>query len=192
MRTRRISALKRLFDIMVATVLLVLTLPIMLGVAAAILATDGSPVFFRQNRMGMHGIPFKLFKFRSMIVTAPNVGSYATSDGDPRITRIGKIIRRTSLDELPQLISVIRGEMSIVGPRPDVEAQVSGYRPEHWKLRCSVRPGITGLAQSRLRSNATPEQRLDLDLEYAREPSLLRDLEIIFATAIGLFGKGVN
>ena len=184
--------MKRLFDIVVASLLLALTLPIIVCVAAVIVVTDGRPVFFKQVRMGMHGIPFEMFKFRSMIVNAANVGSYATSDGDPRITGIGKIIRRTSLDELPQLINVIRGDMSIVGPRPDVEAQVAGYQPEEWQLRCSVRPGITGLAQAQLRSSATPQQRLALDLQYARNPGLLKDLGIIFATAIGLFGKGTN
>ena len=178
--------MKRLFDIIAAVIILICISPIMLLVGLCILLTDGKPVFFRQTRIGLRGSKFKLLKFRSMIVNAEVVGGYSTSDNDPRITAIGRFIRRTSLDELPQLINVLKGEMSLVGPRPDVEKQIEQYEPNDWALRISVRPGITGLAQARLRSSATPGQRLALDLEYASRHSVFRDISIIIETVIRL------
>ncbi|MGL5840135.1 MAG: sugar transferase [Sphingorhabdus sp.] len=184
--------MKRLFDLLVSFALLAVFAPLMLAVCAIIMLTDGLPVMFRQQRMGLHSKRFEVLKFRSMVVNAASLGGHSTTDNDPRITPIGRFLRKTSLDELPQLINVLRGDMSLVGPRPDVPAQMADYAPDDWALRCSVRPGITGLAQSRMRSNATPEQRLALDLEYARNPGLLRDLAILFSTAFALFSKGAN
>jgi lipopolysaccharide/colanic/teichoic acid biosynthesis glycosyltransferase len=131
-----------------------------------------------------------MYKFRSMVKNAGAIGPYYTASDDPRITRVGRFIRRTSLDELPQLFNVVKGDMSLVGPRPDVPAQRQLYTAEDWQLRCSVRPGITGLAQAELRSEATPEQRLALDLRYAREHSLPMDLCILAKTAGRITGKG--
>ena len=108
------------------------------------------PVLFRQTRLGLHGREFGMFKFRSMVKNAASIGPYFTSDNDPRITRVGRFIRRTSIDELPQILNVLRGDMSLVGPRPDVPAQRALYSDADWAQRCSVRPGITGLAQALL------------------------------------------
>lgn len=184
--------MKRALDLLVTFVALLALLPVLAAVALAVLLDSGRPVLFRQTRIGLGGREFSMYKFRSMVVNAAAIGPYHTSAGDPRITRVGRFIRRTSLDELPQLLNVLTGDMSLVGPRPDVPAQRSLYTPEEWAQRCSVRPGITGLAQATLRSAATPEQRLALDLRYAREHSLWLDLRILAWTVGRLSGKGSN
>ncbi len=174
---------KRLFDLVLALLaLLVLALP-MLATALAVWLDSGRPVLFTQWRVGLGGRHFRLYKFRSMVVDAQARGPQRTAAGDPRITRVGRWLRRSSLDELPQLLNVLRGDMSLVGPRPDVPAQQADYGAEDWQLRCSVRPGITGLAQALYRSRATPQQRLQADLDYARHHGLLRDLRILALTA---------
>jgi lipopolysaccharide/colanic/teichoic acid biosynthesis glycosyltransferase len=127
-----------------------------------------------------------------MVKNAAAIGPYFTAADDPRITRVGRFIRRTSLDELPQLLNVLRGDMSLVGPRPDVPAQRTLYTDAEWALRCSVRPGITGLAQALLRSQATEQQRRALDLRYAREHTVWLDLKIMGWTLGRLTGKGSN
>jgi lipopolysaccharide/colanic/teichoic acid biosynthesis glycosyltransferase len=184
--------MKRLMDVVVSFAALLLLSPVLLAVAIAVMLEDGSPVLFRQVRVGRGGREFGIYKFRSMVKNAAAVGPYHTASDDPRITRIGRFIRRTSLDELPQLLNVLAGDMSLVGPRPDVPAQRTLYTAADWQARCSVRPGITGLAQALLRSAATPQQRLDLDLRYVREHSLGLDLKIIAWTLGRLTGKGAN
>ncbi|MES2943177.1 MAG: sugar transferase, partial [Pseudomonadota bacterium] len=119
-------------------------------------------------------------------------GPYFTQANDPRITKVGYFLRRTSIDELPQIINVLRGDMSLVGPRPDVPAQRSLYSDADWAQRCSVRPGITGLAQARIRSEGTGEERLALDLLYTRQASVWFDLKIMWWTLARLGGKGGN
>jgi len=184
--------MKRVVDIALSALALLLLSPVLLATAVAIALEDGRPVLFRQLRVGRGGREFGMYKFRSMVKNAAAIGPYFTSGDDPRITRTGRFIRRTSLDELPQLINVLKGDMSLVGPRPDVPAQRSLYTDGDWLLRCSVRPGITGLAQATLRSEATPEQRLELDLRYAREHGLPMDLCIMAKTAGRLTGRGAN
>jgi lipopolysaccharide/colanic/teichoic acid biosynthesis glycosyltransferase len=184
--------MKRLLDIFLASIALVLTAPALLVVACAVYAHDRGPVFFRQTRVGLGGRTFGMFKFRSMVVDAEQRGGYSTSAGDSRITRVGRFIRRTSLDELPQILNVFMGDMSIVGPRPDVPGQRELYDDKEWELRHLVRPGITGLAQAMLRSEATVDQRKTLDLQYARESSLRLDFFIIGLTFRQIFGKGGN
>ncbi|MCG2595229.1 sugar transferase [Ramlibacter sp. XY19] len=184
--------MKRLLDVLVSALALLLLSPVLLAVAVAIALESGRPVLFKQQRVGRGDREFGLYKFRSMVKNAAAIGPYHTASDDPRITRSGRFLRRTSLDELPQLLNVLKGEMSLVGPRPDVPAQRSLYTSQDWQARCSVRPGITGLAQARLRSEATPEQRLDLDLRYVREQSLALDLQILFWTLGRLTGKGAN
>ncbi len=184
--------MKRAVDLVFAALALALLSPLLLALGLAVALDGGRPVLFRQVRVGLGGREFGLYKFRSMVVDAAQRGSYQTVDGDPRITRVGRFIRRTSLDELPQLMNVLRGEMSLVGPRPDVPAQRALYASEDWALRCSVRPGITGLAQALLRSQATPEQRLALDLQYVREHNLAMDLRICLLTLRRLGGRGAN
>lgn len=183
---------KRLFDFLTSLfAIAVLALP-MAAVALAVRLQDGGPIYFRQQRVGQSGRIFQILKFRSMAINAEQLGGFETAAQDPRITPIGRFIRRTSLDELPQLFNVLRGEMSIVGPRPDVPAQRARYKPEEWIKRHSVRPGITGLAQATLRSEATLEQRKALDLEYVTNISLKRDIAIIIMTIKQVIYRGGN
>ena len=184
--------MKRAMDIVLAMAALLALAPLLLGAALAIALETGLPVLFRQTRVGLNGREFGMYKFRSMVKNAAQVGPYFTTDNDPRITRIGRFIRRTSIDELPQLINVLRGDMSLVGPRPDVPAQRSLYTQADWAQRCSVRPGITGLAQALYRSDSTEVQRLDADLRYTREASLWLDLKICWWTLRRLGGQGAN
>ena len=182
--------MKRLLDIAVALVALLVLAPLLLLVAVAIALESGRPVLFQQTRLGLRGREFNMLKFRSMQRGA--AGPYFTAANDSRVTRVGRFIRRTSMDELPQLINVLRGDMSLVGPRPDVPAQRGLYSNADWAQRCSVRPGITGLAQALLRSEATEAQRLALDLSYTRQASIWFDLKILGLTVARLSGKGSN
>jgi lipopolysaccharide/colanic/teichoic acid biosynthesis glycosyltransferase len=184
--------MKRLLDVSVSLFALLLLSPLLALAAAAILLESGRPVLFRQARVGRYGCEFGMVKLRSMVKDAAALGPYHTATDDPRITRVGRLLRRTSIDELPQLLNVLKGEMSLVGPRPDVPAQRALYSPADWEERCRVRPGITGLAQARLRSVATPQQRLALDLEYVRRHDLWLDLRILGCTLGRLAGKGSN
>jgi lipopolysaccharide/colanic/teichoic acid biosynthesis glycosyltransferase len=127
-----------------------------------------------------------------MVVNAEKLGGYSTLDNDSRITPVGRFIRRSSIDELPQLINVLKGEMSIVGPRPDVLKQKSEYSDEEWLKRLSVKPGITGLAQATLRSSATPEQRKRLDLDYVEQQSMWLDIKVIILTLKQVVFRGGN
>ena len=184
--------MKRALDVVLALLALVLFSPLLMAAAAAIAVESGRPVVFRQARLGLRGCEFSMYKFRSMVRNAAAIGPYHTAEGDPRITPVGRYLRRTSIDELPQLLNVLKGDMSLVGPRPDVPAQRALYSEADWAERCSVRPGITGLAQALLRSDATPAGRLALDLRYARERNLWLDLRIMGWTLGRLFGKGSN
>ncbi len=179
-------------DVPLSLVALVMLSPVLAATAVAIAAESGWPVLFRQTRLGLNGQSFGMFKFRSMVKNAAAIGPYFTSNDDPRITRVGRFIRRTSLDELPQLFNVLTGDMSLVGPRPDVPAQRSLYVDADWAQRCSVRPGITGLAQAKIRSGGSEGERLALDLRYTREQSLWLDLKILWWTLGRLSGKGSN
>ena len=184
--------MKRLMDIVLAGAALLLLSPVLLATAAAVAMDSGFPVLFRQTRIGRDGRSFGMFKFRSMVRNAAAIGPFNTSANDPRITRVGRFIRRTSLDELPQLFNVLLGDMSLVGPRPDVPVQRSLYNDRDWELRCSVRPGITGLAQVVLRSEGTEDDRRELDLRYVREHSVWLDLKILARTVGRLTGRGAN
>jgi lipopolysaccharide/colanic/teichoic acid biosynthesis glycosyltransferase len=184
--------MKRLVDIVLAGLALLLLSPLLLATAVAVACDSGFPVLFRQERVGRGGRRFGMLKFRSMVRDAAAIGPFNTAANDPRMTRVGRFIRRTSLDELPQLVNVLRGDMSLVGPRPDLPVQRSLYNDADWALRCSVRPGITGLAQVELRSEGTEDQRRELDLRYVRERSLGLDLRILARTVARLGGQGAN
>lgn len=184
--------MKRLLDIVLAGLALLVLAPVLLATAAAVAIDSGFPVLFRQVRVGRDGRTFGMYKFRSMVRNAAAIGPFNTRADDPRITRVGRFIRRTSLDELPQLLNVLLGDMSLVGPRPDVPLQRSLYSDQDWALRCSVRPGITGLAQVELRSEGTEDQRRALDLRYVREHTLALDLRIMAWTLRRLTGRGSN
>lgn len=182
--------LKRSIDFVGAVVALLLLSPVLLIVAVAVRLDSPGPALFRQTRIGRGCAEFRIYKFRSMVPDAPRLGGHSTAFGDPRITRVGRFIRRTSLDELPQIFNVLFGDMSIVGPRPDVPAQRGDYTEEQWRERHQVRPGITGLAQSTLRSDATPSQRLELDLRYVREHSVWMDVKIVLGTVRQMIRSG--
>ena len=189
--------LKRAGDVVLAVVVLLVLWPVMVACAIAVMMTSPGGALFRQERVGRGGRPFTIFKFRSMRADAPATGPHYTAAGDPRITRVGAFLRRTSLDELPQVLNVLRGDMSLVGPRPNVFRQRDEYTQAEWDARNAVRPGITGLAQATLRSAATQEQRTALDLEYARDRGEVAcffcDLRIFWLTArIVVSGRGGN
>lgn len=184
--------MKRAIDIALSLVALVLLWPVLVVTALAIVLDGGWPVFIRQVRVGLYGREFGMFKFRSMVKDAASIGPYYTTTDDPRITRVGRFIRRTSIDELPQILNVLKGEMSLVGPRPDVPQQRSNYTEVAWNERCSVRPGLTGLSQALMRSEATEELRQEADLRYVREQSLRLDLCIMWWTVGRLTGRGSN
>ena len=184
--------MKRITDIVLATFALLVLSPVLLVAGVAVWWGTGMPIFFRQVRVGLNGDQFGMYKFRSMRVDAASTGPYFTQENDARITSVGKFIRRTSIDELPQLLNVLLGDMSLVGPRPDVPAQQALYSAQEWKQRCSVRPGVTGLAQAEIRSAGTHEDRLALDLRYTREKSAWLDLKILWLTLGRLTGKGGN
>ncbi len=174
---------KRALDLVVAGGALLVTAPV-LGLAALLirLETPGHPLY-RQQRVGLDGHPFEVYKLRTMIVGAESLGAgLAVDEGDARITRVGALLRRTSLDELPNLVNVLRGEMSLVGPRPTVQVQVDRYT-ERQRGRLAVRPGITGWAQVQGRASLPWHERIELDLHYVEHASLAFDLRILALTA---------
>ena len=189
----RYEILKRLIDVVASSAALVLLSPVLLAVATAIrMESTGNPLFFQQ-RVGRYGAVFPLVKFRSMVRDAPHLGSWRTADNDPRITPFGRFIRRTSLDELPQLWNVLTGDMSLVGPRPQTPAQHPLYSHGDWQGRHLVRPGITGLAQVNGRSAITLDKQIEYDLKYATHVSFMMDMHILWLTIVQVVRKaGVN
>ena len=156
--------------------------------ALAVKAQDGGPILYRQTRVGKDGVDFELLKLRTMVVGAESQGAgFAVNRGDPRITRIGRILRRTSIDELPQLWNVVQGEMSVIGPRPTLRYQVDRY-DEHQRHRLDVLPGITGWAQVHGRAALPWAERIELDVWYVRHRSALVDLKILLRTPLALLG----
>lgn len=180
-------AVKRALDVLFASILLFLLFPLLLILALAVRITLGSPVIFRQERGGLGGKIFKILKFRTMTDKHDREGNLLPDS--ERLTRFGCFLRKTSLDELPQLINILRGEMSFVGPRPQL-AEFLPHYTEKEKLRHSVRPGLTGLAQVKGRNSLPWKKRFELDAEYARKVSFLIDMKIIVLTLFTLFGKG--
>ncbi len=173
---------KRILDLAISGLVLLLAGPVMLLIALAIKLEDGGPILYRQERIGQGGRPFLLTKFRSMVVGAERKGAgILVEKNDSRITRVGKIIRKLSLDELAQVFDVIRGDMSIVGPRPGLRYQVELYDAEQ-RRRLSVRPGITGWAQVNGRNSIPWPERIRLDLEYIDNLSPWMDLKVILLT----------
>jgi lipopolysaccharide/colanic/teichoic acid biosynthesis glycosyltransferase len=179
------NATVRVRDLLIASVLLLILSPVLLLCALAVRRSSPGPVLLKQRRLGLHGSPFHLLKFRSMYHNAPDLrnadGSAYTGDDDPRVTRVGRFLRRTSLDELPQLLNVFRDDMSLVGPRPDQVDQLRFYT-ETEKRKLNVKPGITGLAQVNGRNNISWERRKALDVEYVDRQSFWLDFVILART----------
>src|SRR5215471_5175976 len=191
---------QRVFDVAVASLALVLTLPLSLLAAVAILLESGRPVLYRGWRVGRDGEVFRIYKFRSMVVSTNRPGAVITTAGDNRVTRVGRVLRRTKLDELPQLLNVLRGQMGVVGPRPEHPNYVRLYTQEQRRV-LGVRPGITGAASVRYRNeeqllcgddpealyrNVVMPDKLRLELEYLDNRSLWTDLGLILATVTAL------
>jgi lipopolysaccharide/colanic/teichoic acid biosynthesis glycosyltransferase len=180
------AQLKRGFDVVVASTLLVICSPLLVAIAFVIRWTSGSPVIFRQQRPGRHGEVFTMYKFRTMRPPEPGENPWTTDD--LRSTRIGQLLRRTSIDELPQLVNVVGGTMSLVGPRPLLVEYLDKYSPRHAR-RHDVRPGITGLAQVSGRKSVAYSEKLDLDVQYLDDWSFRLDLRILFLTLIEPFKR---
>lgn len=174
--------LKRPLDLLLSGFALVVLSPVFLLIAFLIKVSSPGPVFFRQKRLGVNEQPFEILKFRSMRSDPQGTGPQFTSANDSRITNIGKLIRKTSLDELPQLINIFRGEMSLIGPRPYVGFELADASPASRQLRATVRPGVSGLAQVSGRSQLSQEAVIEYDLEYVKKCSFKLDLQIIFQT----------
>jgi lipopolysaccharide/colanic/teichoic acid biosynthesis glycosyltransferase len=173
----------RALDLAVAGLLIVLTAPLLGLAALAIKLESRGPVFYRQRRVGKDGRPFELLKLRTMVPGAESMGAgIYVLEGDPRITRTGRLLRRFSLDELPNLVNVLRGDLAIVGPRPTVQEQVDGYT-ERQRRRLEVKPGITGWAQINGRTSLPWPERIELDVWYVEHRSLRLDLRILARTA---------
>ncbi|MDH3321149.1 MAG: sugar transferase [Betaproteobacteria bacterium] len=200
--TRGTLAFKRLLDVAGALLGMLLLAPVFIGTWLAIRLEDGGPVLFLQERVGLHGAAFPMYKFRSMVVNADQLKDQLLAQNesaagvlfkmkrDPRITRVGRVIRKLSIDELPQLYNVLLGHMSLVGPRPALPREVALYRPEE-RVRLEVRPGITCLWQIGGRSEIDFKGQVRLDVQYIREQSVLLDLVILLKTIpVVLLGRG--
>ena len=195
------NAIKRAFDFVVALIALIVVSPVLLVLAIIIKLTSEGPVFYRGVRIGLHGEPFRIFKFRTMVINAEKLGGSATAEDDPRITPIGRFIRRTKLDEFPQFMNVLVGDMSLVGARPEVKKYVDMYTQEERAI-LEIRPGITDWASiwnsneaAVLEGSSDPEKtyeelirptKLALQLYYTRNHSLFVDIKILFHTAAKL------
>lgn len=197
-KSRLLVTAKRTADILMSGIVLLLALPVMAIVSAAIWLETGRPIFFRQNRVGLRGREFEILKFRSMRQDAEANGPEWAANDDGRITRVGRFIRKLRLDELPQIFNVFRGEMSLVGPRPERPyfCQMLEEQTPFYVLRHSVRPGITGWAQINYQYGASIEEsktKLEYDLFYIKHLSILLDLAILFETAkVVLYGRGAR
>jgi lipopolysaccharide/colanic/teichoic acid biosynthesis glycosyltransferase len=182
--------IRRAVDVVVATAVLVLVSPLLVAAAIVIRLSSRGPAIYRQRRVGLHGREFDVLKLRTMVAGAERLGAgLAVDQGDPRITRIGALLRRSSLDELPNLWNVVRGEMSLIGPRPTVPAQVALY-DERQRGRLAVKPGMTGWAQVNGRASLPWSERIELDLYYIAHRSPLLDARILARTVAVLLGGG--
>ena len=180
--------MNRALDIAIAGTGLAVASPLIAAGALAVKLEDRGPVLYRQTRVGKDGADFELLKLRTMIVGAEHQGAgFAVDKGDSRITRVGSLLRRTSIDELPQLWNVLRGDMSLIGPRPTLAYQVERYTPRQ-RRRLEVKPGLTGWAQIHGRASLPWEDRIELDVWYVEHRSPKVDLKILLRTPLALFG----
>ena len=179
---RYTKAIKYILDVVLGISLLVALLPFLAVIGITIKLNSPGPIFFKQQRVGLFGNLFTIYKFRTMVDDAVNIGAGLNIlDNDPRITSIGKFLREWSLDELPQLINIAKGQMSFIGPRPTLKHQVDNYS-QHQRKRLNMKPGITGWAQVNGRNNLTWEERIEMDIWYIDNWSLLLDTKIFLKT----------
>ena len=177
---------KRTLDILISTSGIIVSLPVFVVIIVATRLSSKGPALFKQERAGKDGKPFVFYKFRTMKTDVNPFGPSPKSGTDPRITGIGKLLREYSLDELPQLFNVLKGDMSIVGPRPLYISQMAEWN-QRQKKRLGVKPGITGLAQTRGRGGLTQEEKLELDVQYVESANFLLDMKVILATLVQVF-----
>lgn len=177
------SFIKRFTDILISILILILFSPILLISMIAVKLDSKGPVFFLHERTGLNGKPFKMIKFRGMVDNALAVGPELTQPNDPRITRVGKILRRTSIDEIPQVINVLKGEMSIIGPRPEIISITSKYN-DYQKKVFEFKPGITGISQVSGRQMLTPDERTKMEIDYYTKETFWSDLKIFIKTFV--------
>lgn len=173
--------MKRIFDFVVTLIAIILLLPLLIPTSFLVVLSMGAPVLFSQKRIGLNGKPFKVYKFRSMTNEKDDHGNLLPNVD--RVTKVGNFLRKSSIDELPSLYNILKGDMSLVGPRPLLPSYMECYSDYH-QARHDVRPGLTGLAQISGRNNITWQARLDLDIDYIKKQSFLFDLWIIFMTVI--------
>ncbi|MFN3872717.1 MAG: sugar transferase [Ignavibacterium sp.] len=185
------SFLKRFTDILISIIVLLISLPFFIIAMVAIKLDSKGPVFFIHERTGYKGKPFKMIKFRGMIDNALAFGPELTQENDPRITRVGKILRRTSFDEVPQFINVLKGEMSIIGPRPEIISITNTYNDYQRKV-FDFKPGITGISQINGRQKLTPDQRTKMEIEYYEKENFWDDLKILLKTFAVVFTNEGN
>lgn len=179
--------MNRALDVLIAGTGLALSAPVLGLAMLAVKLEDGGPILFRQERVGKDGVPFQVLKLRTMVVDAERMGAgFAVDRGDSRITRIGSFLRRSSIDELPQLWNVVRGDMSVIGPRPTLAYQVERYTPRQ-RRRLEVLPGLTGWAQVHGRAKLPWDERIELDVWYVDHRSAKTDLLILLLTPVALF-----
>jgi exopolysaccharide biosynthesis polyprenyl glycosylphosphotransferase len=186
---------KRIFEIVFSISLLLFTLPLMVVVAIAIKLESRGPIFYKQERVGLNGKIFSIYKFRSMRVDAEKNGPQWAAKNDPRVTRVGKFIRKTRIDELPQLINVLKGDMSLIGPRPERPMFTEQFAKEipGFKKRLQVKPGLTGWAQVNGGYEMTPREKFELDMYYIENESFRLDLQILLRTVwVVLSGHGAR
>jgi lipopolysaccharide/colanic/teichoic acid biosynthesis glycosyltransferase len=182
--------MRRTVDIVISALALALTAPVLVAAIVAIRVESPGPVIYRQRRVGRHGHEFDVLKLRTMVDGAEHLGAGLAIDAnDSRVTRVGALLRRTSLDELPNLLNVLRGDMSLIGPRPTLPVQVAQYT-ERQRGRLAVRPGITGWAQVNGRASLPWSERIELDLYYIAHRSLMLDLRILWRTPALVLGGG--
>ena len=175
------SFIKRFTDITISIVLLIISTPIIIIALIAIKLDSKGPVFFVQDRTGLDGKPFKMIKFRGMVNNALEIGPELTQKDDPRITRVGKILRRTSMDEIPQMFNVLKGDMSLVGPRPEITSITSKYSTEQREV-FKFKPGITGYSQINGRQLLSPDKRVKMEVEYYSKANFWSDFLIAAST----------
>jgi undecaprenyl phosphate N,N'-diacetylbacillosamine 1-phosphate transferase len=179
---------KRGLDIFIALAAMVIISPVLVAIGITIRLSSKGPAIFKQERAGKNGRPFVFYKFRTMTLDVDSFGPSPKSGQDPRLTKVGKFLRECSLDELPQLFNVLKGDMSIVGPRPLYLSQIPEWN-ERQKKRLLVKPGLTGLAQIGGRAELTREEKLELDVKYVETASFLADIRIILATIVQIFNR---
>lgn len=176
------KCLKNIFDISFSLLLLVITSPFLLIISLIVKIDSRGPIIFKQSRIGKNGVEFKIYKFRTMYTSVPKEGKSPSSSYDPRITKVGRFLRKTSLDELPQLFNIIKGEMSFIGPRPEQKSIVEQYYSDYEKQRFLVKPGITGPWQISMDRTKPIHENIHHDFHYISNISLLYDLKIFFQT----------